>query len=195
MSRRRPRNCEICGAEYRPTYGAQRTCGRSCGVTLRRAEHDGYGGPPRRIWPTSKINYRNCANCGKLFVARHANRKNCGDDCAYQSLKQSIINRYATSQSFRDRVLSAAHARRADSLGLSSNPMLLGYLIRRDHRRCGICRKQVKALRGPMRASIDHIIPLSRGGLHELTNVQLAHYRCNLAKNNRGSGEQLMLIG
>lgn len=46
-----------------------------------------------------------------------------------------------------------------------------------------------------MRPSIDHIVPLSQGGTHELANVQLAHYRCNLSKNNRGSGEQLLLIG
>jgi hypothetical protein len=33
--RRRPRVCEVCGSRYRPSYGAQRTCGRSCGVILR----------------------------------------------------------------------------------------------------------------------------------------------------------------
>lgn len=33
---RRMRDCEICGHEYQPTYGAQRTCGHQCGHELRR---------------------------------------------------------------------------------------------------------------------------------------------------------------
>lgn len=36
--RRRPRTCEICSKTYVPTYGAQRTCGRECGVLLRFGE-------------------------------------------------------------------------------------------------------------------------------------------------------------
>ena len=32
--RRIPRTCELCGAEYLPSYGGQRTCGRECGVVL-----------------------------------------------------------------------------------------------------------------------------------------------------------------
>jgi 5-methylcytosine-specific restriction endonuclease McrA len=92
-------------------------------------------------------------------------------------------------------VLAKAHARRADKLGLGSKQVLLSYLIKRDRGRCGICHRPVRAKRGPMRPSIDHIIPLSKGGTHELENVQLSHYRCNESKGNRGSGEQLLLIG
>jgi 5-methylcytosine-specific restriction endonuclease McrA len=32
---------------------------------------------------------------------------------------------------------------------------------------------------------IDHIVPLSRGGLHCYANVQVAHSRCNLRKRNK----------
>lgn len=37
--------------------------------------------------------------------------------------------------------------------------------------------------------SLDHIVPLTRGGLHRRTNVQLAHMRCNSAKGNRVSSD------
>jgi hypothetical protein len=33
---RAPRRCEICSAHYHPNHGRQRTCGRTCGVALRR---------------------------------------------------------------------------------------------------------------------------------------------------------------
>ena len=36
----------------------------------------------------------------------------------------------------------------------------------------------------PMSASLDHIVPLSRGGTHTLDNVQLAHLACNERKHN-----------
>lgn len=51
---------------------------------------------------------------------------------------------------------------------------------------CGICGKPVDfALRypNPMSKTIDHIIPISRGGHpSDISNLQLAHLTCNLAK-------------
>ncbi|MFJ9212987.1 HNH endonuclease [Streptomyces sp. NPDC102264] len=33
--------------------------------------------------------------------------------------------------------------------------------------------------------SIDHVIPLARGGTHEPANVQCAHWLCNAIKSDR----------
>jgi 5-methylcytosine-specific restriction endonuclease McrA len=33
--------------------------------------------------------------------------------------------------------------------------------------------------------SIDHIVPIARGGEHEWDNVQPAHLGCNIQKNDR----------
>lgn len=57
----------------------------------------------------------------------------------------------------------------------------------RDRWFCGICGMKVdKDLMwpDPMSASLDHIVPLSRGGTHTLDNVQLAHLACNERKHN-----------
>lgn len=37
---------------------------------------------------------------------------------------------------------------------------------------------------GPLRATIEHVIPLDRGGLDNLNNMRLAHKKCN---NQRGN--------
>lgn len=54
---------------------------------------------------------------------------------------------------------------------------------------CGICGKPVdKSLKypDPMSPTVDHIIPLSRGGdPSALDNLQLAHRCCNRAKSDR----------
>jgi len=36
-----------------------------------------------------------------------------------------------------------------------------------------------------MSVSLDHIVPVSLGGMHSMANVQCAHLFCNLSKNNR----------
>lgn len=138
---------------------------------------------------------RACNVCGKTFTPSSRKVKRCSEACANKAALAYIKRRYRADAAFRERMLAAAHARRADKLGMGDAKILLSYLIGRDHGKCGICRKPVRARKGPMMPSIDHIIPLSHGGTHELANVQLAHYRCNLSKNNRGSGEQLLLIG
>ena len=47
--------------------------------------------------------------------------------------------------------------------------------------RCQFCAKPF----GDVAPHIDHIIPLSRGGLHEDGNLQLLCAKCNLSKHAR----------
>ena len=59
--------------------------------------------------------------------------------------------------------------------------------------RCSICLEQTRhprdwkipGNRAPDLPSIDHITPISKGGLHDWTNVALACLRCNILKSNR----------
>jgi hypothetical protein len=56
----------------------------------------------------------------------------------------------------------------------------------RDGWRCGICNQPVdKTLEwpDPMSVSLDHIVPMSRGGDHSYENVQCAHLVCNQTKS------------
>lgn len=45
---------------------------------------------------------------------------------------------------------------------------------------CGICKEFIGG-----EFHVDHIIPLSKGGLHGYVNTQPAHPSCNLRKGNR----------
>jgi 5-methylcytosine-specific restriction endonuclease McrA len=49
---------------------------------------------------------------------------------------------------------------------------------------CGIGLPKVKHVDGKIRASVDHFIPLGKGGLNSRGNRVLACYPCNLAKND-----------
>lgn len=53
---------------------------------------------------------------------------------------------------------------------------------------CGICSEDIpKSATFPdvLSPSLDHVIPLSRGGKHEYANAQAAHYGCNAAKQDK----------
>lgn len=69
----------------------------------------------------------------------------------------------------------------------------------RDGWICQHCKKKVnKKLKhpDPMSPSLDHIVPLSRGGTHTYSNVQLAHLTCNISKHTSvlPQGEQMRLF-
>lgn len=89
-------------------------------------------------------------------------------------------------------MLSAAHARRADKLGvedITTRLDLVAFLMERDKGICQLCHEPIEdrlfGKRDPGMPSIDHVIPLARGGSHALDNLQLAHLQCNLSKGDR----------
>lgn len=65
--------------------------------------------------------------------------------------------------------------------GTQAVPISLLAVAERDGWRCGICRKQVRRANW----SLDHVVPLSRGGSHTYENVVVAHRLCN---SKRGVG-------
>jgi 5-methylcytosine-specific restriction endonuclease McrA len=94
---------------------------------------------------------------------------------------------------------SASHKRRAliKQAAVIDALIDIDILYARDHGICSLCGKKVrKTLKWPdlMCATIDHIVPLTRGGEHSWTNVALAHHRCNSLKNNRIVTQQLRLF-
>ena len=59
------------------------------------------------------------------------------------------------------------------------------FLFARDHYRCQYCGRAQGELRSRESLTRDHLIPLSRGGTNEWTNVVTACSHCNARKGNR----------
>ena len=71
------------------------------------------------------------------------------------------------------------------------------YIFDRDGWICQICGRKINSRRkypDPLSASIDHIVPLSKGGADSPVNVQASHLRCNMGKHATNKG-QLRLFG
>lgn len=61
-------------------------------------------------------------------------------------------------------------------------------IFERDKWTCWLCNTHIdkdKDYRDPMSPSIDHVIPLDKGGLHMESNIKAAHMGCNASKGNR----------
>jgi 5-methylcytosine-specific restriction endonuclease McrA len=82
------------------------------------------------------------------------------------------------SPKIMDAQRASVQKRRATLVGAYVEPVYMSVVVKRDQGICGICKKRVMAAE----RSIDHIIPLARGGLHRMSNVQLAHRVCNTRK-------------
>lgn len=129
-----------------------------------------------------------CAGCGvQVFVRARSNRGR--RFCSAKCYRASMVEQYGgpSEKPYKQR-RQAAHV----------EPVNRARVFERDKWRCHICRKRIR--RGlryphPMSASVDHLVPLRSGGLHEMANAAAAHLICNLRKRDRGGGEQLLLIG
>ncbi len=94
------------------------------------------------------------------------------------------VNRALENVRKRDRRSKISMRQRHRAAGLKiecDDTITLAKVFRRDRGTCQICGKWVK----PRYASLDHIVPISKGGTHVWSNIQLVHLVCNLRKGNR----------
>ena len=73
--------------------------------------------------------------------------------------------------------------------------MTVESLAERDGAKCNICTKPVNMSKSgldPLGPTIDHLLPVSKGGTNDSTNLALAHRRCNTARGNRGHAQLLL---
>ena len=109
----------------------------------------------------------------------------------YRENRDSI--RARTAQYRREnakRYCEYVRARQAKQRDAFVAPVNHQAVFERDAGICGICFHVVDlTLRfpDPLSPTIDHIVPLSKGGVHAPENVQLAHLGCNSSKGARAS--------
>ncbi len=96
-----------------------------------------------------------------------------------------------------EKTRTANRKRRALKMGNNHETYQDSDIFERDGWMCGICGQKInKRLKwpNPRSKSIDHIVPLLKGGPDAAINLQAAHLRCNQGKRTNNNG-QLLLIG
>lgn len=168
------RACPDCGitkplAAFPPL--ATRRCS-DCGV---RHRSNGVRKTPQRS-VTAPTEVSACGNCGEAFQANGRRRSYCSPAC-------SVAARC-------ERQKKHVQIRRARKLRAQVEDFHKGEIFERDGWVCGICAEPIErglAWPDPRSVSLDHIVPLSRGGAHSRSNSQASHLFCNMSKHNRAA--------
>ncbi|MGW6872901.1 HNH endonuclease [Streptomyces xanthophaeus] len=110
--------------------------------------------------------------------------------CRHCSESYIVLGEYDSSYCSR-RCSRAYHKaqRRAQQLSAAHEVINRALVFERDDWRCHLCGSEVlkKAADGyhPSNPTVDHVVPLSRGGDHVMANLRTAHALCNSTKGNR----------
>lgn len=163
----RPSGCLLCGAPL--SKGKYRFCSDTCCRRWRAIHIEKTCEDHGELTKTCRI-------CGKEFKTFKSRKTTCSEEC---QLKWH--DKYSGERRYK---------------GIKKDPDIsLFKLSQRDNCQCQICGLAVNwqdyttrdktKICGNFYPSIDHIIPISMGGLHTWNNIQLAHRGCNSYKGNK----------
>ena len=185
--------CTVCGREFEAT--AQRRVVFSCpgckereaDKRIRQKKIASIEAQIKRL--KEKKVPKTCSHCGRVFYSEYETKKYCSDEC---SRKAQHARRHMRD---KEQKRSNNHRKRARKYGATYTPgITLKKLYERDSGICHICGEQCSwdskeyGTCGPDYPSIDHVVPLSKGGSHTWENVKLAHHLCNGAKSDNVEG-------
>lgn len=107
--------------------------------------------------------------------------------------KKEIAERQRTyHQKYPEKGRAGERKYRALKYGNNHEPYTGNYVFERDNWVCQICGRKInRKLKypNPRSGSIDHIVPLSKGGNDSPINVQATHLRCNVGKHATNKGQ------
>lgn len=146
------KTCRMCGITIECTQPFQQFCTPAC----QAAHHAAVVATPK----VTKV----CDECNQRYLTGYSSSRFCSLLCCRRNHKRK---------------------RRAMKRQAYVEPVGLGYLIKRDACICQICHTPVDLTAkapDPNSPSLDHIVPLAKGGKHSKENCQLAHFLCNAIK-------------
>lgn len=155
--------CEVCGKRMANLGYRQKRCSTSCkwkAVTIRN------GGKTAEQWMAE---LRECARCGDTFQHLATTRLHCSDLCRELARKErgAVLHHGWISKAEREAIYD------------------------RDGHTCWLCNEKVDMTGdlkyGNWSPSLDHIIPRSKGGTHDASNLRTAHRWCNSIRSDSGA--------
>lgn len=176
--------CEVCGEPVMRRGDAvgsasqnKRYCSRSCraydigdlAVTATRC----------------RIHVHECEDCGVLYTSHGPGKRLVCAGC--RPLRAAAKAAREAERARRKNRARRLAKRNAGPAGIYT----LAEVVDRDGQMCGICGLWVDVElsgRDPQGPTVDHVVPLSRGGADVIENVRLAHWICNV---RRGAPEVL----
>ncbi len=191
--------CRACGKQFRPKRTDRATCcSRECGWVWVHFRRSAYAHsfrvfvrvartkPKKRVWASTLPSMMDCRACGVQYLpASSGGRPSCY--CSGECLASA-------KRKWR---LPAKKKRKAIKRGANGGENVKADIVFvRDGWRCQLCGYKVRPdKRGTthrLAPELDHIIPVSMGGLHTYANVQCACRECNARKGATAYGQLVL---
>lgn len=157
--------CEHCGAAtkvFKSSGRVARWCSRACKAKAERMK---------------KVQAKACEWCAQAFETARTAQRFCCKDCQ----QQAAAKRRVTDG-------GGCHSRRAKKYGVRFEVIDPVTIFQRDRWMCQLCLAPIDPSLSwphPACATLDHKVPMSKGGDHVVENLQAAHAACNLQKRNK----------
>ena len=155
---KRIKSCINCNKEYDTHQDRSKYCSYKCKYEYKV-----------KMKPISNIK---CKECGKWFSTTNKLKVFCSEKCGDK-------NYYRRKEMLRrERIVSN---------GKVHWDISIERLLRRDGHSCYLCGETVNTKtdhNDDYYPSIEHVVPVAKGGTHTWDNVKLAHRRCNYLKSD-----------
>jgi 5-methylcytosine-specific restriction endonuclease McrA len=201
------KNCPICSKTFRPRESVQLLCSNACRLQWRIQQMQSAKVKlATKTWQKIKERRRQCS-CGRAFLACGGSHpwERCSEcrakaaiesrtvhceDCGASFLRNksqrcvcTTCQARRTAESNRETKKRAKYKDRSRLRCATVERFRSQDVFDRDRWICRLCRRAVRAaLNEPDEATVDHIVPLSRGGVHSMANCQTACRDCNTRK-------------
>lgn len=174
------KECAQCGSQFRPYFAPARFCSVICNKRFQYQRNN-----PKKT--------KQCGQCGEAFIPKKSNgRKYCAPICKDRAMRRlanpSLLRlrrqRYSKTETYRlGQKNHKARRRSAERIG-SITQIEWDRICAIYEGCCAYCHIRAKL-------TIDHIRPLSKGGIHVAENIVPACRSCNSAKGNRDWSSRL----
>lgn len=161
------RQCIYCSKVFETGRANQKFCNKDCSYQYRLKQlHE------QRKDEATHYSKR-CKECGKHFTCTRSKAKYCSSACNIRC---------------GNRQKETTRRKRIMKNGKVDWDISIERLLKRDGHVCYLCGEQVITnidTNDDYYPSIEHIIPVSKGGTHTWGNVKLAHRYCNTIKGDK----------
>ncbi len=136
------------------------------------------------------IAHKSCRVCGApcpINTSLSNHKKYCSSRCSAKAQKSRNRDAY--------RAMNKRRKKRIKEIESRGEKFSRFDIYERDKWKCQICKKLIDrsvSVPHPLSATLDHILPTSRGGEHTRANVRCAHFLCNVRRSNKGTAQQVL---
>lgn len=189
------KDCVECGTQFKPNSSRQKYCSGKCSDKVYNRKRRESAREFSRQW--RKDNAERAHATAKEYRETHKKEERARGRRWLATPRGRELAR-ASQQRYREKQPETMKARaeqraRAHEEGNATKELIERKWLDGDQT-CCVCGDLIdEALPGgdPMGRTIEHDLPISRGGRHDLDNIFFSHMRCNSAKGRRTIAEYL----